>query len=59
MKIPYKGKTKFCIRNLIVPTTNKTYVLIKKNKKMRGSPGKIEKEKVQYEEKKNPWSEQA
>lgn len=31
MKIPYKGKTKFCIRNLIVPTTNKTYVFNKKN----------------------------
>lgn len=29
MKIPYKGKTKFCIRNLIVPTT----YLIKKHKK--------------------------
>lgn len=51
MKIPYKGKTKFCIRNLIVPTTNKTYVF---NQKMRGLPGKIEKEKVQYEEKKKP-----
>lgn len=31
MKTPYKGKTKFCIRNLIVPTTNKTYVFNQKN----------------------------
>lgn len=30
MKIPYKSKTKFCIRNLIVPTTNKTYVFNQK-----------------------------
>lgn len=31
--------------------------LIKKYKKMRGLLGKIEKEKVQYEEKKNLWLE--
>lgn len=30
LKIPYKGKTKFCIRNLFVPTTNKTCVFNKK-----------------------------
>lgn len=56
MKIPYKGKTKICIRNLFVPTTNKTYVFNQKTHKKRGSPGKIEKENVQYEKKNNGQS---